>query len=149
MTLSAEADDRLQVLAERLDVPPVGAIGALRQRMPAHIIRLAMVAAILDMERVVSADHVAFGEAMAGYAVDSMRAVFGVRVDDPVAMLILGVLVQVPDGWMSTNDLRKVTGKDHPRTMSALRRLLDEGLIVREERPSNGGRPSIGYGFRK
>jgi hypothetical protein len=144
MSLSPDAQAHLEMLAERLDVPPVGAIGSLRQRMPAHIIRLAMIAAILDMEREVSADHVAFGEAMAGYAVDSMRSVFGVRVDDPVAMLILGVLAQVPDGWLNTTDLKRVTGKEYSRTMSALDVLLREGLIVREERPT-GGRPSIGY----
>jgi hypothetical protein len=149
MVLRPDAQAHLEALAVSLDVPPVGAIGALRQRMPAHIVRLAMVAALFDMERQVSLDHVLFAEALARYAVDSMRAVFGVRVDDPLAMLVLGVLVQAPGHWLNTSDLRRATGgKDHSRLMSALRVLLDGGLIVREDRVSvgvKGGRPSVGY----
>ena len=147
MTLSPEATARMEHVAHLLDRPPVGSIDALRQRMPGHVIRLAMVAALLDMTAVVELEHVTFGEAMAAYAVDSMRAVFGVRVDDPVAMLILSVLAQVPDGWMNTTDLKKVTGKDYPRTMTALGVLLRENLIEREVRPTKG-RPAIGYGLR-
>lgn len=149
MTLSHEANARLEELAELLDVPPVGSIGALRQRMPAHVIRLAMVSALLDAESVVSLDHIAFGEALAGYAVDSMRSVFGMRIDDPLAMLVAEVLTQAPGHWLNTTDLRRATGgKDHSRLMSALRILIDAGFVVREDRvPSGGkgGRTSVGY----
>jgi hypothetical protein len=153
MSLDASAEARLNDLAVSLDVPPVGTIGALRQRMPAHVVRLAMVAALFDQSSVVSDDHVAFGEAMAGYAVDSMRSVFGLRVDDPLAMLVIEVLRQVPDRWLNTSDLRRVTGnKDHSRLMSALDILLGAGLIVREDRrtgSAKGGRPSVGYRLEK
>jgi len=147
MKLSDAALARMEAMALALDVPPVGTIGALQQRMPLHTIRLAMVAAIFDQSPVVELDHVLFGEAMTSYAVDSMRSVFGIRVDDPVAMFILSVLMQVPDGWMNTTDLKKVTGKDYPRVQSALRVLLAEGLVAREERPTRG-RPAIGYRMR-
>lgn len=144
MSLTDAALERMEAMAERLDVPPVGAIGALRQRMPSHVIRLAMVAALFDQTREVDESHVEFGERMTDYAIDSMRSVFGIRVDDPVAMLILSVLGQVPDGWMNTTDLKKITGKEYSRTMSALSVLLVEGLVVREQRPT-AGRPAIGY----
>ena len=110
-----------------------------------------MVAALLDMEREVSLDHIAFGEALAGYAVDSMRTVFGICVDDPLAMLVLSVLAQVPDGRLTTNDLRRATGnKDHSRLMTALRLLLVEGLIVREDKRSGkAGHPEVGYRLLK
>jgi DNA-binding HxlR family transcriptional regulator len=146
MALTAPALARMEAMADALDVRPIGAIGALRQRMPAHVLRLAMIAAILDQTNAIDEPHVAFGEAMTAYAVESMRAVFGLRLDDPVAMLVLEVLVQVPDGWMNTTNLRAaVGGKDHSRLMSALRLLIAEGLVVRVDRPSLGGRPGVGY----
>jgi hypothetical protein len=146
MHLSDEALAHMEAMAARLDVPPIGAIGRLRQRMPGHVVRLAMIAALFDQSALVEIDHVQFGEAMTAYAVESLRPVFGIRVDDPVAMLILEVLTQ--HGWQNTSNIRAaVGGKDHVRVLSALRLLLDEGLIVREDRASGpkGGRPSVGY----
>lgn len=146
MSLSDAALSRMEALATALDRPPVGSIDALRQRMPGHVVRLAMVAALMDQTDVVELDHVTFGEAMADYAVESMRAVFGVRVDDPVAVLIMRMLAQA-GGWLNTTDLKKVTGKDYSRTMTALDVLLRENLIEREQRPTRG-RPAIGYRLR-
>ena len=80
---------------------------------------------------------------MAQYAVDSMRMVFGVRVDDPVAMMT-GMPAQAPDGSMNASEPARLAGKNHSRTMTALQVLLDESLIVREDRPT-GGRPAKGY----
>jgi DNA-binding HxlR family transcriptional regulator len=149
MRLSTDAYKRLEALTDALDIEPIGAMGALAQRMPGHIVRLAMVAAVFDQSDEVTLDHVRFGEAMTAYALDSMRSVFGMRVDDDVAMLVLEILAQVPGGWMGTNDLRKATGnKDHARLMKAVRVLLAEGLVVREERPT-AGRPSVGYRLRR
>jgi predicted transcriptional regulator len=137
----------MEALTAALDVPPVGVIGAMRQRMPAHIVRLAMVAAIFDQTAAVDEYHVAFGEVMAQYAVDSMRPVFGLRIDDPVAMLIVSMLRQTPDGWMNTTDLKKVTGKEYSRVQTALRVLLTQGVVEREDRKGKG-RPSVGYTLR-
>jgi predicted transcriptional regulator len=148
MRLTPGALSRMEATATRLDIPPVGAMGALQQRMPAHTIRLAMVAALFDQTAEVDEVHVEFGERMTAYALASMRSVFGIRVDDPVAMHILDVLTQVPDGWMNTTDLKKVTGKDHPRVKSALRILIAEGLVVEEQRATRG-RPAVGFRVRR
>jgi hypothetical protein len=145
MHLAPGAHARLDALAESLDVIPVGAIGSLRQRMPAHIVRLAMVAALLDQSAEVGLDHVAFGEAMAAYAVASMRAVFGTRVDDEVAQMILGLLQT--HGWLNTSTLSQITRKEPARVRHALVLLLDSGLIEREDRKT-GGRTANGYILR-
>jgi Bifunctional DNA primase/polymerase, N-terminal/Protein of unknown function (DUF3987) len=149
MRLSPSALSRMEALATSLDTPPVGVIGALRQRMPQHVVRLAMVAALFDQTPEVDDVHVAFGEVMAQYAVESLRPVFGLRLDDPVARMIYSVLRQVPDGWMNTSDLRRaVGGKDYSRVMSALDVLIRSGVVHREDRRSGGGkggRPAVGY----
>jgi hypothetical protein len=148
MTLSTDALAWMEARAAALDVPPIGVIGALRQRMPGHVIRLAMVAALLEQSSVVEVEHLTFGQRMTDYAVESMRPVFGLRVDDPVAMHILDGLAQLPDGWMNTTDLKRWTGKDYPRVKSAMRVLLATGVVVPEVRPARGdagGRPSNGY----
>jgi predicted transcriptional regulator len=103
-----------------------------------------MVAACLDQTREVDVEHLQFGFGLTDYAVQSIRAVFGTRMDDEVAMSILDLLAQAPDGWLNTSTIAKALHKDGSRTKTALRRLLDAGLVVREDR-STGGRPAIGY----
>lgn len=147
MTLSSEASSMLAGISRSLDVPAHGTIGVLRQRMPPIAVRIAMVAACLDQTRVIETDHLRFGFAMTDYAVQSIRAVFGTRVSDPVAQIILDVLRQSPDGWLNTSTIAKALHKSGDRVNRALHLLTDAGLIVREPR-TTGGRPAIGYRLR-
>jgi hypothetical protein len=149
MSLAPESTAHLRTITSALDVPAVGVIGALRQRMPPIAVRIAMVAALLDQSSVVEPEHLRFGFAMTDYAVESMRSVFGLRVDDPVAMHILDGLTKMPDGWMNTTDLKRWTGKDYPRVKTALRALMATGIVVCEPRPAGprGGKPPVGYRF--
>ena len=148
MSLDAPALARLEALFASLDVRPIGTIGILRQRMPDHVIRVALLSALLDQRSVVSLDDVTFGEAMAGYGVASMRAFFGARVDDEVGRYILDLLHQAPDGWLNTSTLSRLTHKEGSRVNTALRSLQGTGLVVREVRKT-GGRPSIGYKLKR
>jgi hypothetical protein len=144
MSLSPDAMVMLSRISIALDVPAHGTIGVLRQRMPPIAVRIAMVAACLDQTRVVEADHLAFGFAMTDYAVQSIRAVFGTRVQDPVAQIIIDVLHQSKDGWLNTSSIAKATHKSGDRANKALHLLLAAGLIVREDRKT-AGRTAIGY----
>ena len=147
MHLTPAAHARLDALAASLDIIPVGAIGALRQRMPLHIVRLAAVAALFDQTSEISTQHVEFGERMTTFAIDSMRAVFGTRIDDEVAKTIIDILKQAPDGWLNTSTIAKAIRKDGSRTNRALQALLDVGWVVREDRRTQG-RTAIGYRLR-
>jgi hypothetical protein len=144
MTLTPAASAMLDRISAELDVPAHGTIGVLRQRMPPIAVRVAMVAALLDQTREVDVEHLDFGFAMTDYAVQSIRAVFGTRIDDEVAMSVLDLLQQSPDGWLNTSTLAQMLKKDGSRTKTALRRLLDANLIEREDRKTTG-RPAIGY----
>jgi len=144
MELSPDAADHLRSVVAALDVRPRGWIDGLRQRMPAHVVRLAMVSALFDKRRIVTIDDVGLGEAITAYAVDSTRAVFGTRVDDPVAGLVLSVLAQAPDGWLNTSTLARACRVSGDRVNRALGMLVDGLLIAREVRPT-AGRPAVGY----
>jgi len=144
MTMTPVAMAQMNAMVARLDVPPVGPIGVLRQRMPAHIVRIGMLSALFRQSAVIDEDDLALGVAMTSYAVESMRAVFGVRVDDDVAQMILGVLAQSPDGWLNTSTLSKLTRKEPARVRKSIDLLMGMGLITREDRKT-GGRTAYGY----
>jgi hypothetical protein len=154
MHLSPDAKVFLDDVVEKLDVPPIGAIGVLQQRMPKHALRLAMIAALLDLSTVVEVRHLRFGFRMTGYAVMSMNSVFGTRVEDPLARLILGILAQAGETGLNTTQIRVSTGgKDYSRIRGALESLESENLIVgtfeRPEAGSKGGRPGFVYRLRR
>jgi hypothetical protein len=144
MGLTPAAEALLDRVSLELDVPAHGTVGVLRQRMPPIAVRIGMVAALLDQTRLVDVEHLDFGFALTDYAVQSIRAVFGTRMSDPVAQNIIDILRQPSDGWLSTSQIARSLHKSGDRVNRALHLLLDAGLIVRETR-STGGRPSVGY----
>lgn len=147
MVLTPAGAAMLDRISNELDVPAHGTIGVLRQRMPPIAVRIAMVAACLDQQREVDVEHLEFGFFLTDYAVQSIRAVFGTRIDDEVAKTILDILRQAPDGWLNTSTIAKAIRKDGSRTNRAIQRLLDAGLVEREDRQT-AGRPAIGYRLR-
>ena len=144
MGLTAGAEALLDQITVELDVPAHGTVGVLRQRMPPIAVRIAMIAACLDQTRDVDVEHLEFGFGLTDYAVQSIRAVFGTRVEDPVAMNVLDILAQAPDGWLNTSTIAKALSKSGDRVNRALHLLVNAGLIVKEERKT-AGRTAIGY----
>jgi hypothetical protein len=144
MTLEEDAAARLSALNAAVDKKPRHWVDILRQRMPHHAARLAMVSALFERRAVITLDDVGFGEAMTDYAVRSTRAVFGTRVSDPLAAMILTVLAQSPDGWLNTSTIAKACKVAGERANRSLDLLVDAALIVREKR-STAGAPALGY----
>ncbi len=119
-----------------------GLAGALLARAEAHVLRLAMLYALLDRSAVIGAPHLLAALALWDYAERSVYHVFGDDLGDPVADDLLRLLRSSPDG-LTRNDLLNFFGRNQSsqRIGRALGLLLQHRL-ARCERQQTGGRPA-------
>jgi hypothetical protein len=118
-------------------------VGRLTGRAEAHVMRLAMVYALLDKSAVITVEHLDAALALWDYSLASCRAVFGDRLGDPIADAILGALRRKPEG-MSRTDVSRIALGGHASSgdiAAALGLLQKRGLAVVQQ-VTTGGRPS-------
>jgi hypothetical protein len=118
-----------------------GLAGALLARGEAHVMRLAMLHALMDGATVIGAPHLKAALALWRYVERSVHYVFGDSLGDPVADEVLLLLRANPRGLTRT-DLRDYFGRHQSseRIGRALAALLRYRL-ARREQEQTGGRP--------
>ncbi len=119
-----------------------GLAGALLARGEAHVLRLALLYALLDRSAEIRAPHLLAALALWEYCERSVRFVFGDSLGDPVADELLRLLRGSPDGLTRTdvsNHFQRHASSE--RVARALGLLLQFGL-ARCERQETGGRPT-------
>ncbi len=120
-----------------------GLWGAITSRAEAHVLRLAMVYAVLDKSAEIADTHVLAALAVWRFCDRSAAYLFGGSVGDRDADAILDALRAKPDGTTRT-EIRRGVFHDHKTSEEvarALRLLLRYGL-VRQEIIQTGGRPA-------
>jgi hypothetical protein len=130
----------LEVYAELSEGRP-GLAGALLARAEAHVMRLAMLYALLDRSALILAPHLIAALALWEYVERSVYHVFGDSLGDPVADELLRLLRSCPGG-MTRSEVGNHYGRHQPseRIGRALGLLLQHRL-ARFERQETGGRP--------
>jgi hypothetical protein len=119
-----------------------GLAGALLARAEAHVMRLALLYALLDRSMAIGATHLLAALALWDYCDRSVYHVFGDDLGDPVADELLRLLRGSPDGLTRT-DMLRFFGNNLPsgRIGKALGLLLQHHLARREEEKT-AGRPA-------
>jgi hypothetical protein len=119
-----------------------GMYGAMTSRAEAQVMRLACIYALLDLSRVVRAEHLMAALALWEYVERSVAYVFGDAIGDPDADLILHALRCKPEG-MTRTEIRDLFGRHNSAAEIArtLGTLLEHELARREEQDT-GGRPT-------
>jgi hypothetical protein len=119
-----------------------GLTGALLARGEAHVMRLAMIYALMDSSAVIGAVHLQAALALWDYAERSVYYVFGDHLGDPLADELQRTLRASPNG-LTRNDLMNYLGRHQSsdRIGRALGLLLQHKL-ARCERQDTGGRPA-------
>jgi hypothetical protein len=119
-----------------------GLAGALLARSEAHVMRLAMLYALLDRSAVIGAEHLLAALTLWDYCERSVYFVFGKSLGDPLADDLLRLLRTCPDG-LTRNELRDYLGRNQSsdRIGRALGLLLQHHL-AHYERRDTGDRPA-------
>jgi hypothetical protein len=133
---------------ERLTTPPRGVLGLITSRAAPHTIRLAMLYALLDRTAQITDDHLRAALALWSAAARSAAYIWGDRLADPKAELILKALRRAtPRGMTRTEISVGVFNRNLPATrIAAALTLLVEARLVRETQDrSTGGRAACRY----
>jgi len=119
-----------------------GLAGTLLSRGEAHVMRLALIYALMDRSSIIQAPHLLAALALWDYAERSVYFIFGDTIGDSVADEILQLLRKCPTG-LTRNDLREFFKRNLPsnRIGEALGILLRHHL-ARFEHQETGGRPA-------
>jgi hypothetical protein len=130
-----------EVYGELSDGQP-GLTGALLGRAEAHVMRLAMLYALLDSSVLIQGPHLLAALALWKYVEESVRHIFGDSLGDPVADELLRFLRSCPGGRTRTeirDYFQRHASAEH--LGRALGLLLQHGLAKRAPQQT-GGRPS-------
>jgi hypothetical protein len=107
-----------------------GLAGALQARAESHILRLALVYALLDGSQEIRVEHVRAGEALWQYCSDSTRYIFGDALGDEIAQRLLDEARAVYPRGVSREQQHQLFGRHVPaaRIKVAVDHLIQLGL---------------------
>ena len=126
----------------QLSTPAPGIIGAVTARAEAHVIRLALLYALINNATSIAPAHLAAALALADYAARSATWALAHSTHDPLAADILSALTHTPAGLTRTQ-IRDLFNRNQPaaRVDTALTALAHDGTIT-NTRILTGGRPA-------
>jgi hypothetical protein len=129
-------------LYPQLTEPQDGLTGAVCARAEAHVVRLALLYALLDHAHEIALSHLDAALALWEYAAASARWVFGDSLGDPLADEIYSALLDEPDG-LTRSQVRDLFNRNRRSKdiAHALQRLAATGR-VHAERHQQRGRPA-------
>ena len=119
-----------------------GMLGAITSRGDAHVLRMALIYALLDGGKEIRTQHLKAALAVWRYCVDSARYIFGESLGDKLADRILHALKQTSKG-MTRTEIRERLGRnfDEYSTNQALE-LIEREQLAKREVEETGGRPA-------
>lgn len=120
-----------------------GLAGAATARAEAHVVRLALIYALLDCSERICVQHLEAGLALWRYSADSARWVFGDSLGDPTADEIWSAAKERPAGVTRTEVSDMFSRNKKRREIERALTVLEEaGRLRRETRPADRGRPA-------
>jgi hypothetical protein len=142
VTLTPDARELWWQLYPQLTQPADGLLGQLTARAEAHVIRLALIYALLDGQKTIQPDHLHAALALWDYAERSAAWALGQATGNPLAEQIHAALARSPDGLTRTQ-IRDLCQRNLPtdRVEQALTSLAAAGR-AQQQRTLTGGRPA-------
>jgi DNA replicative helicase MCM subunit Mcm2 (Cdc46/Mcm family) len=142
VTLTPDARELWWQLYPQLTQPADGLHGQLTARAEAHVIRLALIYALLDAQKTIQPEHLHPALALWDYASRSAAWALGQATGDPLAEHIHAALTRSPDGLTRTQ-IRDLCQRNLPadRVEQALNTLAAAGR-AHQHRTHTAGRPA-------
>jgi hypothetical protein len=141
MARDGEAREVWREVYDDLSEGRPGLAGALLARAEAHVMRLAMIYALLDHSPVIAVCHLLAGLAVWQYAEQSVYHVFGDSLGDPLADEVLRVLRGCPEGMSRTDLMHHFERHQKSDRIGRALALLAEHRLAYPQRRETGGRP--------
>ena len=137
--LSEEAEDYWRKIYPEVSQEHPGMIGVILNRAETHILRIALVYALLDKSHTIETKHLEVARAFWDFAEQSTKYIFGNSEINSTQNKILKVLKQ---GTHSTKDLYNAFNKhiSQKELNNSLSKLIHEGKVVQDSK-STQGRP--------
>jgi hypothetical protein len=112
-------------------------------RAEAHVVRLAVIYAVLDSAEAIDVEHLQAALAVWDYCFQSAAYIFGDSTGNPTADKVLARLRATPAG-MTRTDIRELvgSGRSEEQIEAALDLLDRYGLARGEQDTDTGGRPA-------
>lgn len=138
-----EAEAAWADIYEELSEGQPGLLGAVTNRAEAHVLRLSLFYAAMDMSPTVQMPHLMAGLALWEYAAASAQCIFGDKLGDPEADRILSAIASTPEQYMDKTGIGRVFSGHMPRPKleKLIELLLNTGRVWRDEIQTTGGRP--------
>ena len=142
VTLAADTRELWCHTYPQLTQPADGLTGQLTARAEAHVIRLALLYALLDTTNTIRPEHLTAALALWDYGQRSAAWAINHSTGDPLAEQIHTALTRSPDGLTRTQ-LRDLLHRNLPaeRVEQALASLAAAGR-AKQQRTTTGGRPA-------
>ena len=118
-----------------------GLAGALLARAEAHVMRMALLYALLDRSPTIGAPHLLAALALWEYCERSVKFVFGDTLGDPVADDLLRLLRGCPSGVTRTEIRDYFQRNANAERVGRALSLLLQHKLARQEKEQSGGRP--------
>ena len=139
VTLTPAARELWWQLYPQLTQPADGLLGQLTARAEAHVIRLALIYALLDATNTIRPEHLTAALALWDYAHRSAAWAINHSTGDPLAEQIHAALARSPDGLTRTQ-IRDLCQRNLPtdKVEQALAALAAAGRAQQQRTPTNG-----------
>jgi hypothetical protein len=132
----------IDIYAELSAAQP-GLAGAATARAEAHVVRLALIYALLDLSERIGIEHLEAGLALWRYSADSAGWIFGDSLGDPTADEIWAAAKECPAGVTRTEVSDMFSRNKKRREIERALTVLEEaGRLRRETRTADRGRPA-------
>jgi hypothetical protein len=132
----AEADRLWEAVYPALSAGRPGVLGAVTSRAEAHVMRIALIYAVLDQSTTIKADHLKAGLALWDYCARSAAYIFGDGTGDRDVDAVLAALRAAPEG-LTKNEVREKVFRGNKSPGLALEKLAGWRLAYyhKEETP--------------
>jgi len=108
-----------------------GLLGVVTARARPHVMRVAVIYALLDRSRTVKTQHLKAALAVWSYAEASAAHIFGNALGDPVADGLLELLHEHGEKGLTRTQIRDLTNRHKPKMVSAALELLETHKLAR------------------
>jgi hypothetical protein len=143
LPLDPSARERWIEIYPQLSAGQPGLAGAATARAEAHVVRLALIYALLDYSDTIGLEHLEAALAVWRYSADSAAWIFGDSLGDPTADEIWAAAKDRPTGVTRTEVCDMFSRNKNRREIErALGVLEDAGRLRRESRHPDRGRPA-------